>query len=72
MDNGVQIGYTISFARTGSIVIYHGKDGQNGSDGEDGKDGADGKDGSTPIIGVKQDIDNIYYWTFGLVGMLKV
>ena len=63
MDNGVQIGYTISFARTGSIVIYHGKDGQNGSDGEDGKDGADGKDGSTPIIGVKQDIDNIYYWT---------
>ena len=63
MDNGVQIGYTISFARTGSIVIYHGKDGQNGADGEDGKDGADGKDGSTPIIGVKQDIDNIYYWT---------
>lgn len=63
MENGVQIGYTISFAKTGSIVIYHGHDGQNGTDGEDGKDGADGKDGSTPIIGVKQDTDNIYYWT---------
>lgn len=60
MENGVQIGYTISFAKTDSIIIYNGK---NGSDGEDGKDGADGKDGSTPIIGVKQDTDNIYYWT---------
>ena len=63
MENGVQIGYTISFAKTDSIVIYNGKNGSDGSDGEDGKDGADGKDGSTPIIGVKQDTDNIYYWT---------
>ena len=60
MDDGVQIGYTITFAKSGSMVIYHGKDGQNGSDG---KDGADGKDGYTPVIGIKQDTDGIYYWT---------
>ena len=60
MEDGVQIGYTITFAKSGSIVIYHGKDGQNGTDG---KDGADGKDGSTPVVGVKQDTDGIYYWT---------
>ena len=63
MEDGAQIGYTITFAKSGSIVIYHGKDGQDGSDGEDGEDGVDGKDGSTPIIGVKQDTDNLYYWT---------
>ena len=40
-----------------------GKDGENGKDGADGKDGKDGKDGYTPIIGVKQDTDGIYYWT---------
>lgn len=42
MENGKEIGYTITFAKSGSITIYHG---QNGKDGEDGKDGADGKDG---------------------------
>ncbi len=40
-----------------------GADGTPGKDGENGKDGADGKDGYTPIIGVKQDTDGIYYWT---------
>lgn len=44
-------GYTISFASGKNITIYHGKDGE------------DGKDGETPIIGVKQDTDGIYYWT---------
>ena len=45
------IGYTISFTKSVPITIYHGKDGK------------DGKDGITPIIGVKQDNDGIYYWT---------
>ncbi|MBQ9723193.1 MAG: hypothetical protein IJV84_06710 [Bacteroidales bacterium] len=69
MDDGVQIGYTITFAKSGSMVIYHGKDGKDGADGKDGqngsdgKDGADGKDGYTPVIGIKQDTDGIYYWT---------
>lgn len=51
---GQIIGYTIAFAKNKSITIYHGKDGYNGSDGEDGK---------TPVIGVKNDIDGIFYWT---------
>ena len=53
-NNGVVIGYTISFAYSDTITIYHGQDGANG---------ADGKDGYTPIIGVAQDGDGIYYWT---------
>lgn len=60
MENGKQIGYTITFAKGGSVVIYHGKDGQNGANGTDGSNGVDGK---TPQIGVKQDADGIFYWT---------
>ena len=60
MENGKEIGYTITFKKSGSITIYHGKD---GVDGSDGKDGTDGKDGSTPVIGVKQEEDGMYYWT---------
>ncbi|MBD5365395.1 MAG: leucine-rich repeat protein, partial [Bacteroides sp.] len=72
MENGKQVGYTITFAKGGSIILYNGKDGVNGSDGKDGqngqngadgKDGVDGKDGYTPSISVKQDTDGIYYWT---------
>lgn len=61
--DGEIIGYTITFTKSQPITIYHGKDGKDGQNGADGKDGVDGKDGSTPIIGVKQDTDNIYYWT---------
>ena len=60
LDNGATIGYTIYFSKSNPVTIYHGKDGENGKDGQDG---ADGKDGYTPVIGVKQDTDNIYYWT---------
>ena len=45
------IGYTITFSKSGSITIYHGKDGTNGIDGV------------TPKIGVKKANDEIYYWT---------
>ncbi len=60
MEDGVQVGYTITFAKSDPIVIYHGK---NGADGQPGADGEDGTDGATPIIGVKQDADGNYYWT---------
>ena len=63
MQDGKEVGYTITFSKSNPITIYHGKDGQNGSDGKDGVDGTDGKDGTTPTIGVKQDIDDVYYWT---------
>ena len=68
-EGGETIGYTITFAKGSPITIYHGTDGKDGADGKDGQDGqngqdgADGKDGYTPQIGVKQDTDNIYYWT---------
>ena len=75
VENGEEVGYTISFSKSGSITIYHGKngkDGQDGAPGKDGEDGApgqdgtpgqDGKDGHTPVIGVRKDADGIYYWT---------
>lgn len=55
--DGEIIGYTITFTKSDPITIYLGKD------GIDGTNGKDGKDGHTPIIGVKQDTDNLYYWT---------
>ena len=51
MRNGIQIGYTISFLKSPAITIYNGADGKGG------------KDGYTPVIGVKQDTDELYYWT---------
>ena len=63
-ENGVVVGYTISFAEGDPITIYHGKDGKDGKDGEDGKDGANGTGGgAAPQIGIKQDTDGAYYWT---------
>ena len=49
--DGVEVGYTISFAYHDTITIYHGQNGTNG------------QDGYTPNISVKQDVDGIYYWT---------
>ena len=48
VENRETIGLTISFSRSGPVTIYHGKDGQSGA---------------TPVIGVKQDTDGLYYWT---------
>ncbi len=56
-SNGEVIGYTISFANSDTVTIYHGQD------GKDGLDGATGKDGYTPQIGVMKDTDDFYYWT---------
>lgn len=69
IQNGKELGYTITFSKSKPIVIYHGKDGENGkdgidgTDGKDGENGKDGQDGTTPTIGVKKDTDGIYYWT---------
>ena len=61
--DGEIIGYTITFKKSQPITIYHGEDGEDGKDGKDGQNGKDGKDGQTPNIGVKKDVDGIYYWT---------
>ena len=55
--DGEVIGYAITFGKHDPITIYHGQD------GKDGADGKDGQDGSTPVIGVAQDTDGVYYWT---------
>ena len=60
VENGKEIGYTITFSKSDAITIYHGR---NGHDGIDGTNGSDGADGVTPVIGVRQDVDGIYYWT---------
>ena len=71
-EGGKEVGYTIIFSKSGSITIYHGKDGADGAPGADDKDGADGApgadgkdgtDGQTPVVGVRQDADGVYYWT---------
>ena len=58
--NGEVIGHTITFGKHDPITIYHGQDGKDGQNGADGKDG---QDGVTPIIGIAQDTDGVYYWT---------
>lgn len=40
MENGVEIGYTITFTSRGTVNIYHGQ---------------------TPLMGVKEDDDGIWY-----------
>ena len=68
-SGGTEVGYTITFLKSGSVTIYHGKDGAKGDQGDKGEtgdkgdQGEAGADGQTPIIGIKQDTDGIYYWT---------
>lgn len=50
--DGQTIGYTITFAKGDPITIYNGTDGRDGASG-----------GSAPEIGVREDVDGIYYWT---------
>jgi len=57
MEGGKEVGYTLTFTDGSSIDIYHGKDGQNGQGGQPGSDGV------TPVIGIRLDTDNVYYWT---------
>ena len=60
--DGEVIGYTITFGKHDPITIYHGQDGKDGADGKDGQDGQNGS-ANTPVIGVAQDTDGVYYWT---------
>lgn len=47
-ENGSEIGFTLTFAKRGTVTILHGKA---------------GTDGKTPQIGVKVGSDDRYYWT---------
>lgn len=48
IEDGVEIGYSLTFAKGGTVTIYHG---------------CDGADGGTPKIGVRKAADGGYYWT---------
>ena len=47
-EGGVEIGYSITFAKSGTVNIYHG---------------TDGADGGAPKIGIRKAADGEYYWT---------
>ena len=47
-EDSKEIGYVITFSKSGKVTIYHGKDGQ---------------DGYAPAIGVAKYKDGEYYWT---------
>lgn len=48
MEDGVETGYSITFAKGGTITIYHG---------------TDDTEGSAPKIGISKAADGEYYWT---------
>lgn len=50
-ENGVEIGYKISFFKGEDIFIRNGEDGD------------DAKDGKSPVVGVRQFSDGNWYWT---------
>lgn len=51
VQDGVEVGYTISFLHTPAITIYHGAKGDKGDTGD------------TPQIGAAQAEDGNWYWT---------
>lgn len=51
-EDGVEVGYVITFAKRGAVTVYHGQD------GVDGKPGA-----AADVIGVRKHTDGKYYWT---------
>ena len=53
MEDEVEVGYSITFAKSGTITIYHGAD------------SADGSNGAAPKIGIRKASDGEYYWTAG-------
>ena len=75
VEDGEVVGYTITFSKSGVVKIYHGEDGANGADGAPGADGrpgadgvagpdgVDGENGHSPVVGVRKDVDGVYYWT---------
>jgi hypothetical protein len=48
MEDGVEVGYSITFAKGGTVTIYHG---------------TDGTDGSAPKVSIRKAQDGEYYWT---------
>ena len=64
-DGTEEIGYVITFSKSGKVTIYHGQDGKDGQNGVDGAPGQDGQDGA-PVI------DLIISSSLSLPGIKKV
>lgn len=59
-------GYDLTMSDGSVISIANGRDGdkgETGDKGDKGDKGDTGADGHTPVIGVRQDSDGLYYWT---------
>ena len=74
LEDGQEVGYTITFLHSEPIVIYHGKKGDKGEQGdkgdkgdtgEQGDKGDTGADGHTSQIGLTQEADGncTGHWT---------
>ena len=48
VEAGVEIGYCLTFAKGGTVTVYHG---------------TNGEDGDAPKIGIRKAADGEYYWT---------
>lgn len=48
IEDGIEVGYSIRFAKGGAVTIYHG---------------SKGEDGAVPKIGIQKASDGGYYWT---------
>jgi hypothetical protein len=48
-EGGVEVGYTITFAKYGNVTIRHGSDGVDST--------------YIPVFGIKKDDDGVYCWT---------
>ena len=57
VEDGKEVGYSISFLHSEPITIYHGEK------GEQGEQGVQGESGATPQIGLQKGDDGNWYWT---------
>ena len=48
MEDGIEVGYSITFAKGGTVTIYHG---------------TNGADGAAPKVSIRKAQDGEYYWT---------
>ena len=48
MEDGIEVGFSITFAKGGTVTIYHE---------------AEGSEGAAPKIGIRKADDGEYYWT---------
>lgn len=56
-------GFTITFTDGTTYTIKNGDKGSKGDKGDKGDTGETGAIGATPLVGLKQHTDGIYYWT---------